>query len=104
MLLTRLSKLALLLAALLPFACGTDLTTSTVSDGGSCSDTWSGYAQSFFSTRCASCHGQFGSQASVLSYASAINSEISSGRMPEGSSLSSSEKTRILDWLVCGAQ
>ena len=102
--LTRFSKFALLLAALLPFACGTDLSATTVSDGGSCSDTWSGYAQSFFSTRCASCHSQFGTQASVQSYASAINSEISTGRMPQGSSLSSSEKTRILDWLVCGAQ
>lgn len=32
-----------------------------------------------------------------------IESEISSGKMPEGTTLSTAEKSRVLAWLGCGA-
>ncbi|MFZ5442544.1 MAG: hypothetical protein ACOZQL_21215 [Myxococcota bacterium] len=76
--------------------------------GGSsaCTDTWSGYGATFFSATCSTCHhhtGQYATQASVQAALSSIRSEISSGKMPEGMSLSTSERARILAYLGCGA-
>lgn len=78
--------------------------TGTISTDGGCSDTWSGYGSSFFSTSCAGgCHGgQYANQSSVKAAQSRISSEISSGRMPQGGSLSASSKSRILTYLSCG--
>ena len=74
---------------------------------GTCSstatDTWSNYGQSFFSTNCTRCHSQFGSQSNVVNEVSAIEQAISNGNMPEGGSLGSEDKTRILNYLACGA-
>ena len=90
---------------------GLGLSSGTGGGGGSSvpdcgADTWSSYGGSFFASQCSSCHthsGQFTTQASVQSASSRIASEISSGRMPEGGGLSSTERQRILDYLACGA-
>jgi hypothetical protein len=85
-------------------ACGSANTTG--GDGGTCSDTWSGYGQAFFATNCSSCHqhtSQFTTQASVQSELSSIESRITSGSMPQGISLSSSARSQIEAYLNCGA-
>jgi hypothetical protein len=71
-------------------------------------DTWGNYADTFFQSNCTTgCHNHvFGSSSpnynSVKSNAATISSRISSGNMPQGAKLSSSDKTRILKWLSCG--
>jgi hypothetical protein len=69
-------------------------------------DTYANYGQSFISTSCRSCHqhsSQFGTQAAVVSSLSSIEAQINSGRMPQGLSLSATERSRVLGWLSCGA-
>lgn len=78
----------------------------TSTDCSTLTDTYSNYGQSFMTTNCRNCHqhtSQFGSQASVVSSLNSIESEINSGRMPQDSTLSSTEKARVLAWLSCGA-
>ena len=65
-------------------------------------DTWNSWAHSFFTSNCTGCHSNFGSYSGVSSDQSNIQQQISSGNMPLGSSLSSSDKSRILKWLGCG--
>jgi mono/diheme cytochrome c family protein len=103
-------KRTLFLVVFLTAACGVDDTTSTTSsitaDCASNTDTWSTYGQAFFTTNCRSCHqhtSQFGTQAAVTASLSSIKSEISSGKMPEGTTLSATDKARILAYLSCGA-
>jgi len=66
-------------------------------------DTWANYAQTFFATKCASCHhhtGQFTTPSQVLS---SSRSRISSGNMPQfPTTLTSAERARILSWYDCG--
>ena len=67
-------------------------------------DTWANFAQAFFSNNCTNCHQhtfEFSSVAAVNSNRSGISSRISSGNMPQGHSLSSSDKQRIVKWLSC---
>jgi hypothetical protein len=67
------------------------------------SDTWSSYAEGFFADHCSQCHGSgFETYSLVVGDASSIESAISSGAMPAEGSLSSSDKSRILDWIACG--
>jgi len=95
-------------ALVVPFVSGCgpmDDTALDVSADGGCSDTWSGYGQTFFSGTCAgSCHGaKYTSQAKVQGARSAITSEISRGRMPTDQALSAQERSRVLAYLSCGA-
>ena len=87
--------------------CGAvDTTVASGVDAATCTDTWSGYGESFFSSTCSSCHehgNDFTSQLAVQADRSQIRSQISSGRMPEGTTLSSTAKARILLYLDCGA-
>jgi len=89
---------------------GTSVSTGGGAGGGSssatCTDTFAAYGQGFFATYCTACHhhsGDFSTQATVQASLSSIRSEISTGKMPEGTSLSSTEKARVLAWLNCGA-
>ncbi len=88
---------------------GTGGGSGSGSTGGSSActtDTWSNYAGGFFDNYCAQCHsGEYDSNnyQNVSANESRIASYISSGRMPQGTRLSSSEKSRILKWLSCGA-
>lgn len=78
----------------------------TSTDCSTVTDTYANYGQSFMATNCRTCHqhtSQFGTQAAVVSSLNSIESEISTGRMPEDTSLSSTEKARVLAWLSCGA-
>lgn len=97
-------RIFLLLIPLFPLcACGpVDDTTPFVSDGG-CTDTWNGYGQSFFSGSCVSCHQAYSSHQTVQSASSQLASTISSGKMPKNSALTSSEKSRAIIYLRCGA-
>lgn len=95
----------LVLTGVLLAACGGS-TTSSTADCSTGTDTWANYGQAFFTTTCRTCHehtNQFGTQAAVLASLNSIESEISSGKMPEGTTLSASDKARVLAWLSCGA-
>ncbi len=82
---------------------GSSSSGSSSSTAAQCTpDTWSNFAQGFFTTNCTSCHSQFATYSSVVSDASSISSKISSGSMPLLGSLSASDKSRILLWLSCG--
>lgn len=50
-----------------------------------------------------SSHGVFTTYASVYSAKSTIYSEVSTGKMPEGSTLTSTQKMAILCWISNGA-
>jgi Cys-rich repeat protein len=73
-------------------------------------DTWGSFAQSFLVTNCTGCHTHsFDTGGGNLDYPtvaqeqSSLSGQISTGRMPPGRGLSSSDKSRILAWLNCGA-
>ena len=66
-------------------------------------DTWTNYAQTFFSTYCASCHGFATAYNSVAGSAALIESYISSNSMPPGGGVSATARQRIDTWLNCGA-
>lgn len=69
-------------------------------------DTYANYGQTFIDSQCRTCHqhaSQYGTQAAVQASLTKLEAEISSGKMPEGTTLSSAEKTRVLGWLSCGA-
>jgi hypothetical protein len=96
----------LVITGVLLAACGGTTGSSTTADCATVTDTYASYGQAFFTTSCRTCHehtNQFGTQAAVLASLTSIESEISSGKMPEGTSLSASEKARVLAWLSCGA-
>lgn len=83
-----------------------DAGTTTAGDAGGapCTpDTWSDFAKSFFVTNCDYCHGHdFASGVGAVQADPRVQSYISSGRMPQGTSLSSTDKSRILIWINCG--
>jgi hypothetical protein len=106
-----MKQLILLVALVGLYGCGPldgagSSSTAITSDGG-CSDTWSSYGQSFFPTNCAGsgCHHSFSpsSHSDVQNNAGTLSWYISGGSMPRGRSLSSSERTRVLTYLACGA-
>jgi hypothetical protein len=74
------------------------------SGSGSCTtDTWSSFGNAFFQNYCNNCHGsKYASQSNVQAQLNSVYSSISSGSMPTGG-LSSSTRTRILNYLNCGA-
>lgn len=99
---TRTSTLRLVLALALLSGCG----TATSTDCSTLTDTWSTYGQGFFSAHCTTCHehtSDFATQSSVVNQLDRIEAELSSGDMPEDTTLSATEKSRVLAWLSCGA-
>jgi hypothetical protein len=96
-------RLLLLAAVVLPLAaCGVD---TTIAATGTCTstDTWSTFGQAFMASNCNRCHANYSAHATVTAQSSAIYSQIASGRMPEGSALSTSDLQRVEAWLACGA-
>jgi hypothetical protein len=94
----------LLLLVLVVTASGCGAGAPTVECSGT--DTYANYGQAFMSSNCTNCHqhsGQFSSQAAVVNSLNSIESQISSGRMPQGSALSAAAQARVLAWLACGA-
>ena len=65
-----------------------------------CADTWANYAQNFFKTNCLGCHPTFGDP-NVIKMDAMIQTRISSGSMPMGSTLPAADKARILGWIDC---
>ncbi|MBS2026724.1 MAG: hypothetical protein JST54_02370 [Deltaproteobacteria bacterium] len=110
-------KRLLVLALLVVGACGPpphEIETSTGSGsttgtsgttGSTCNstDTWSGFAEGFFSDHCASCHSAFTDYATVKGDESSIRGAIAAGFMPQGQPLDPNTQTRIVAWLDCGA-
>jgi|APLak6261671146_1056082.scaffolds.fasta_scaffold28941_2 hypothetical protein len=95
-------KRVLILLTLLGTACG----GPTAAECASNTDTYTSYGQAFLTTTCRSCHehaSQFSTQAAVQASLTQLEAEISSGKMPEGTSLTTAERTRVLTWLGCGA-
>ncbi len=81
-------------------------TGSTTTDCSTVTDTWSSYGENFFANNCITCHehtSDFATQSAVVSRLDEIEQQISSGQMPEDTTLSSTEKSRVLAWLSCGA-
>lgn len=74
----------------------------TTMDAGVCTpDTWANFGQQFVAQRCNGCHAF--NQNSVRAQRAEIISRIESNDMPRDSSLTSAQKTRVLEWLNCGA-
>lgn len=70
----------------------------------------SGTAKSFktdvypvFQNACQSCHGNFSGYAQIAADKSAIRSKIVSGSMPQGGSLSDTQKNNVVCWIDNGA-
>lgn len=102
-----MKRLALFVLLTLPLACGPldDTVGSTTGASTSCTstETWASYGQGFMAANCTRCHGQYASQSTVQASKNAISTEISLGRMPQGFALSSTERSRVIAWLACGA-
>lgn len=64
-------------------------------------DTWTNFGQQFYAQRCNGCHAF--DLAQVRSLRAQMISRIQSGDMPRGSSLTTAQKERVLEWLDCGA-
>lgn len=69
--------------------------------GTQCADTWANFGQGFFASRCNSCHAF--THTNIRGDLTRVSQQISSGRMPRGSSLTTAQRTRILAYLTCGA-
>lgn len=98
------TSLKLLFAAC--FFSSTSCSGTATTDCATVTDTWSSYGENFFATNCITCHehtSDFGTQSAVVSRLDEIEQQISSGQMPEDTTLSSTEKSRVLAWLSCGA-
>ena len=66
-----------------------------------CTDTWANDAQAFSSVNGRRCHAWAGTWSAVKA-STRPRTRIASGSMPRGTSLSSSERARILAWIDCG--
>lgn len=91
----------ILCATLLLAGCGGVDSTTCES-----TDTYASHGAAFLAANCRTCHehaSQFTNQTQVASAAANLRLEISTGRMPEGATLSATEKARVLAWLACGA-
>lgn len=69
--------------------------------------TYANFGQAFFAAKCNGCHAI---QRPVLNTVTGIRnnlarckSEISSGAMPQGTRLTTQEKSDVMEWLNCGA-
>ena len=84
---------------------GSSSSGSSSSTNSCTSETWANFAQAFFANNCDNCHhhgSEFSTYSAVVSDFSSIQSEISSGYMPENATLSSTEENDILTWINCG--
>ena len=107
-----------------PSAYGTGASSSSgaLVTGATCPDagttlTYSSFGQSFMASSCTECHGtsrsaggvRLDTQSAVQSQASLVDSVAGSGpngtrtQMPQGSSVSTSEREKLSEWLACGA-
>ncbi len=87
-----------------------DAGSSSSADSGSAACTtltYANFGQAFFATNCNGCHSlqrpTLGTLQSIKTNMTAVKSDIQSGRMPKGFALSSADKTKVLEWLNCGA-
>ena len=99
--------LASLALALGLVACSDSSTGITEQDIACPSDstlTYANYGQAAISTWCLSCHSNFSTQAKVKASANQIISEaVFSSAMPEDKDMSNDERTKLGQWLRCGA-
>ena len=107
-------RIAFLLSVVL-LACGSDAGSDggTSLSSGACPPgstlTYASFGQAFVSEHCGECHSgrespTLKTQAQVQANANKIYREaVSSSRMPEGASLSASQRQQLGEWLTCGA-
>ena len=72
-------------------------------DAGACTDSWASFGSSFFGGYCSGCHSAYGVHSTVEASASGLASVISSGAMPRGCGVSSTDRARAVAYLRCGA-
>ena len=76
----------------------------TIDAGPNCIDRWTPYGSNFFATQCTSCHhhaGSFTTATEVRSEKDFIDAYLRAGLMPQGTTLSTTELTRIVGYLAC---
>ena len=56
-----------------------------------------------FQSSCMQCHNNFGSYSAIYSDRNSINNYVSSGSMPQNSSLTNAQKDAIICWIQSGA-
>jgi hypothetical protein len=94
---------ALLLLASLLGCSGGSGGSNTVNES---DDGWTGRTniEATFASYCSGCHGTTWSSCwTVQANAGSVQSEVSSGDMPRGSTMAPSDKTALLEWLQQGA-
>lgn len=102
------------ITSLVIFSCSKSSSSTTTVDCSGVSATWSADVQPIINSSCATtsaCHaagssnsgGAFTSYSAVFNRRSNIASQVSSGAMPQGSTLSSTQKNKILCWIQSGA-
>jgi hypothetical protein len=69
--------------------------------------TYANFGQAFFASKCNGCHAiqspRLNTQTGIRNNLAVCKSEISRGSMPQGTRLTTQEKTDVLEWLNCGA-
>ena len=79
-------------------------TSSGGSTGIACTpDTWSNYAQGFFSAECVRCHSFMSNHTAVRASRTSIDTKIESQAMPPDAGIDADDRARIGTWLDCGA-
>lgn len=66
--------------------------------------TYSVNVQPIIRAYCVSCHPSYSSYTQVAAYRNSIRSRIIDGSMPQGSSLSDTQKNAVICWIDTGAQ
>ncbi len=106
----------IIFAAMLLAACSKSSDTPTTTGGGNCTTVskFSTDASPVFQSQCAtnsSCHatgagnngGVLATHAQISAKAASIKSQVNSGAMPRGSTLTTAQKTAIICWIDAGA-
>lgn len=100
----RITTVILLLAIVIITGCEKDSTTGSYTpncNGGAKS--YAGDVAPLIQSYCAGCHNEYSTYAGLSASATQVRSEIVSGRMPEGTTLSSTQKDAIVCWIDNGA-
>lgn len=66
-------------------------------------DHWSTGVSAIIQNNCVGCHSNFSTYSGASASASSISSQVNSGSMPKGGTLSAADKAAIVQWASCGA-
>jgi hypothetical protein len=79
-----------------------DSKTSYTPSCNSSTPSFSATAKPLFLSACVNCHSEYGTYTQISASASSIRSNIVSGAMPKGSTLSEAQKNSIVCWIDAG--